>query len=584
MATTAAIPTATASIAASSIAYNASIAEQFEVVQRWISGGNSTGGFSGQSDPLLGVPEPGPAQRRYRFEGKRTPRSDPRAYGIAFDSAPSQFDDPKPFVQLQWGAYLFVPSLHTLAMLQQRAAAAPPPRHDWRTEAGEAAIASLERVLAEQGEAAAREAWKAALEDPRAQEQLHGASLWAAIRERPGGVLRTPYGVLVARREAVNQVLADDRRFSVCGYRERMLASDFDIYLGLDQGSRYRALSAGVNAAIMRIGRQEAFELAASTAEAVLRAFIAVERTTAAQLDAPRWELNLDAKEVIDQVQQRLCQQWLGLPAHGGPLVPGSWRWDWKEGSPPIYPTHFTPPSRYFFQPRPGADVRRYGERYAAALSAALEEFVRPHREQGTVPLAPGGEPAVLAEAILQSLKDEDHGTVGRTFAGVLMGFLPTLDGNLRLVLNEWLRLQTFWSLRAAWATDPRPFDLAKAEALLGRALCRAMQFRPSPELIWRTAQVDGERLGTVTLQRGDLVVLALVSATHENLGKDDPDVMPVFGGHRASPAAHPTHACPGYEAAMGVLLGVLAAFVDVKETMRPSPAPLAFTFEGRMP
>ena len=43
--------------------YNASIGEQFEVVQRWLAGGNSSGAYSGQSDPLVGVPEPG--RRRF---------------------------------------------------------------------------------------------------------------------------------------------------------------------------------------------------------------------------------------------------------------------------------------------------------------------------------------------------------------------------------------------------------------------------------------------------------------------------------------------------------------------------------------
>ena len=149
---------------------------------------------------------------------------------------------------------------------------------------------------------------------------------------------------------------------------------------------------------------------------------------------------------MIDKVLQRLCQEWLGLPVHGGALVPGSWRWDWKEGDPPIYPVHFTPPSRYFFQPQPGEDVRRYGERHAAALVAAIEGFIEPHLAQGTVPTVPGGvTEARLAKAILEDLREkkEDKATMARTFAGVLMGFLPTLDANLRLVLNEWLREAT---------------------------------------------------------------------------------------------------------------------------------------------
>ena len=72
-----------------------------------------------------------------------------------------------------------------------------------------------------------------------------------------------------------------------------------------------------------------------------------------------------------------------------------------------------------------------------------------------------------------------------------------------------------------------------------------------------------------------------LVSAMHEGLAQHQSDVSPAFGGKRVKP--HPTHACPGDDAAMGVLLGVLAAFVDVREQMRPSPAPLAFTFEGSL-
>jgi hypothetical protein len=42
-------------------------------------------------------------------------------------------------------------------------------------------------------------------------------------------------------------------------------------------------------------------------------------------------------------------------------------------------------------------------------------------------------------------------------------------------------------------------------------------------------------------------------------------------------------HGCPGYEAAMGVLLGTLTAIVGYPETMRPAPAALSFTLEGAM-
>ena len=51
------------------MAYNASIAEQFEVIQRWITGGNTTGVASWQSDPLMGVAQEGDP-RTFSFSTK----------------------------------------------------------------------------------------------------------------------------------------------------------------------------------------------------------------------------------------------------------------------------------------------------------------------------------------------------------------------------------------------------------------------------------------------------------------------------------------------------------------------------------
>jgi cytochrome P450 len=203
-----------------------------------------------------------------------------------------------------------------------------------------------------------------------------------------------------------------------------------------------------------------------------------------------------------------------------------------------------------------------------------------------TVPPPPSSRapapPARLAQAVFESLPREDDTTLANTLAGVMMGYLPTLDGQLRAVLNEWLRLGEFWSLRAAWAADPESQPTAaKAERVLGPALRRTMQFRPVPELIWRTATRDGTQLGNVTLQAGDIVVLSLTSANQQRLADGlSQDVYAVFGGERK--AGGPTHACPGYVPAMQVLLGVLAGWMDCQETLRPTPAPLAFTLEGR--
>ncbi|RZL38952.1 MAG: hypothetical protein EOP35_04740, partial [Rubrivivax sp.] len=72
------------------MAYNAHLAEQFEVVQRWISGGNASGGYSGQPDPLLGVVDGSAGRRLFPFEHAG------QTHEVDLG--------PEPFVTLQWGA------------------------------------------------------------------------------------------------------------------------------------------------------------------------------------------------------------------------------------------------------------------------------------------------------------------------------------------------------------------------------------------------------------------------------------------------------------------------------------------------
>lgn len=567
------------------MAYNASISEQFEVVQRWISGGNSAGGYSGQSDPFLGVPDIDET-RRFRFEHGESP-SDAKVYSISLDSAPALNEEPRPFVRLEWGMYLFTPSLTALRWLNALAASGGQAAPVWSAARGEALVAKTLAMNAQQSEADAVRTWKALLEDLEAQEKFISADVWAAIRERHGGVLRTAYGVLVADRALVMEVLSDPcGRFSVEGYMRRMQEAKFEIYLGLDKtgDGAYDAQSTDVNFAISQLTEADAFALAYDTTSGVLDKFIKGEEAVAAEIGRKRWELNLDVKEVCDQVLAEICQYWFGLPAgDGAALVPGSWRWDWKEGEPPIYPSQFTAPSRYFFQPRPGRDVQAYGSRYGQALTQALQTFIAPYRSEGTMPTDPkGGVPPLAAAILSASSKNASNDDVAKTFAGVLMGFLPTVDGNLRLSLNEWLRDGTFWSLRAAWALQKDAASAyVEAGTRLRAALDETMHLRPSPELVWRTATVDGDTLGDVTLRKGDIVVASLVSATQQCLQEGHRDISPVFGGRRQPGRPHPTHACPGYAAGMGVLLGMLSAFMNVKTSMRPSPVPLAFTFEG---
>jgi hypothetical protein len=88
---------------------------------------------------------------------------------------------------------------------------------------------------------------------------------------------------------------------------------------------------------------------------------------------------------------------------------------------------------------------------------------------------------------------------------------------------------------------------------------------------VWRIAR-EPHDLGAVKINAGDTIVVSIVSATQECLINDELDLYPIFGGNRDEDN-HPTHACPGYKMALGVMLGTLAGlmyFARLRPTMSP--------------
>lgn len=559
------------------MAYNSSIAEQFEVVQRWISGGNSSGGFSGQSDPFVGVAA-NKLPRVFRFENNGA------TVRVAMDGWDGLVEEPRPIVRLEWGAYLFTPSFRTLSKVRQIASRAPAVTPVWSVKVG---VDRIQALLAIKDAKVAEKEWKIALEDSESQRTYLSASIWAAIRERHGGALWTPYGVLVVRHDLVMKVLGDDRTYSVDGpgdsYRKRMVSSIGEIYLGYDESNpEYARQSAAANAAIGRISEEDAFKIAREATDA---AFLELKKQALDQAGTAghqRWELTVDLREILDKVFATLCDHWFGvLETDKRRFLRGGTRGTWKPGDPPFYPGNFTAPSRYIFQPNPGDTVVKFGREYGVELTKAMALWIEDHRSAGTRPEGPVGD-AIFGPVNNPAPTD----LAARTLVGVMMGFLPPADGNLRLTMHEWLREGTFWSLRARNGRE----DLATykdAMALMGSELCRAMQLRPSPELVWRSATQahdldlgNGNRLG---IKQGEMVVVSVVSATQQCLASGSDDVFPIFGGDRSS-RPHPTHACPAYKAAFGVIAGVLGGLLARKESVRPGVAPGALVLEGPMP
>lgn len=170
--------------------YQSSIAEQFEVIQRWLNGGNSTGIASSHGDPLLGI---GPKADALGFGG---PHGQPRLFQFEWQGRVARVAFPRPFVSLDWGLYLLTPSRRALAMLceqsdEGRAVMTDQPIDfaELRENRGRTAIGRAANLPAE---AAALE-WKRLLEDIDAKDPFELSQtpdIWSSIRWYGGGALR----------------------------------------------------------------------------------------------------------------------------------------------------------------------------------------------------------------------------------------------------------------------------------------------------------------------------------------------------------------------------------------------------------
>lgn len=379
------------------------------------------------------------------------------------------------------------------------------------------------------------EFWRATIEEPLAGKSLTSEMVWQAIRDHYGGALRCAVGVLVASEELVMDVFQNaEGRYTVSGYANRMVNSFGQIFLGLDDSPAYSSQSTAVNAAIGAISQAQAFNEAFRAATSMLA-------TTGGR--------EFGVKEVTDPVLASLCKTWFGIP-DGTFVVEGGF----AAISNPRCPGHFGAPSGYIFQPHPVLPLESIGRLHGKQLKVALDDFVADHRTNGQIPVA------VLSRAIFNAFTNDAPGNdmIAKTIIGVMMGFLPTTEGNLREVISNWLSTGDFETLADQFKTDPTQDLNQRANAVLKPPLIQAMQSCPVPPMVWRTALKD-HNLGEVEVRVGEKIVVSIVSATEESLGNHSANVFPIFGGNRHA-VPHPTHACPGYDAAMGVMLGVLAA------------------------
>ncbi|MEP7297770.1 MAG: hypothetical protein ABI702_16420 [Burkholderiales bacterium] len=571
------------------MAYNASIGEQFEVIQGWLSGGNSSGSLSAP-DPFVGVAEAG-RQRHYRFQHNG------KVVRAPLDGSDALHDEPRPLVRLEWGVYAFAPSTVGLAWLRTRAdkIASDPPRAaaermPWNLPDGRAAIERLRRIEREQGDIAALHAWKAALEDVDQSAEFGSASIWAAIRHDHGGALRTPYGVLIGSRELVGRWMSEDEHaVSVAGYMPRMRKSFGPIFLGMDAGGEYDREVGPALAGIALLDRPSTFELArASTLREIDRLVALAQkfavddemlrRTSGLEpIESVQWELTIDVRELVDHLLATFCEEWYGLSEEGGFFDRGGFSWAWRYGDPASYPGHFMAPSRAFFQPHPGPEVELTGSLHGQALARAMKAFLVAFGAR-----IKQGKPAVR-EVLDSAMAQGDPTYAARTIIGMIMGFAPTVDGVLRRVIAQWGNDGTLWALRGSRGTLPGKAADPRVEC----AFVRAMQLRTTPESLWRTATRDFRLVGedestAVDVVSGDALVFGLMSATQQCLAEANKDVTLAFSGDRSA-LQRPTHACPGRDLALQMMLGFVHALVESAQPLRPGAAPSTLALEGRI-
>lgn len=506
------------------MAYCASIAEQFETLQRWVAGGNSSGVSSTQADPFLAVPRLG-EKRTFRY--------------VDTDGRVTRVDlGDKPFVELEWGLYLFAPSLQALRELPglgtaPRAAAPKKPARPARDPL---------------------EAWRRRLEDPD-----ESVAEWAKVRASGDGlVTAAPYGTLIGRQDAVLGVLKDDGAlYSVRGYGRQMTASIGLNHLGLDAADGHDALAAIINPHIVDITAPVAF----ATALPIVRQLLAGFEKLLTQPDpsGPK-RVPVDLMTLSERVLAALCSHWIGLPEAEAALPPGAERLMTGGGrlqgatGTPRCPGHLLSASRFVFAPHPRPEVVADGPAQGRAALDAVRRLLHEKRPLGT-----------LAAKVQQGLVDAmqvapDDDLVARNIAGLLLGFPPTVHGNFLRTMETWIDGKGLWAAQQRLAEQAGASDdFARAEAALRPLLFETLRQRPVPEMLWRTRPDGGK------------VVLGIASVLTD---PDVPDEMMFGGSCDAASPVHTPHACPGYGMGTGVLLALVAGLLDAG-TLRPTGSPV---------
>jgi Dyp-type peroxidase family protein len=490
------------------MAYNANIAEQFEVIQRWLNGSNITGLPSTTNDLIAGLPQRSGAQRW-------APNAGPQRLPAGVH----------PFTSLRWGMYLFVPSLTAIEKLAEPTPQAPCGQSA-RPDAGEQLIDSIGRL---EGLEHQRRAWQELLEE-NARTREAGA-VWAAIRRRPEQTLETAYGLLISGVKNARAILEDDgRQFSVEIYAERLARTIDGHYLGLDAMSgRHARLADAPNDYLTRLLSPSTLRKTAREAAAQL-----LGRT---RQNASATSTFLDLRLLALHAVGCVARDHLGMP----PVDPGPALIELTQ--------KFTPVSRYCFQPFPDAALEREAvlagqylvKAYAACtLRSGLAEHLRTQA------------PSYTDESLIRS-----------AVIGAIVGFAPPAVANIVGIVRRWL---LGGELQRLVRVSRDSLVLAVVEAMqqapVPPTLYRSVQKGARLAERELSAGIDHVVIGTQSVcldarERAEQLPWQWMfgGARQGTLGD-----------------SHAVHGCPARNAAVEVMVGVVEALLDYPDLELSGP------------
>jgi Dyp-type peroxidase family len=565
------------------LAFAASLADQYEVVQRWVNGGNSTGVLSAHPDLIAGTFRPG-ERRQLKY---RTPGGDVDTITLP----------PKPAATLRWGLYAFVPSTSALQALAQHAPGKYKPPAPPSAVKPALAMQYGAPALSPVGARAA-----AKLEDMFRRDGIKARLTEVAMA---GGIAREPeYAVLAVSRQHVATMLSSSDAYSVRSYWARMTACSATLYLGMDPKPKalpsdeyttqvlqdsYENESTLANEFVRGIAFDKAFYAARAAANdwfkeqegSFLQALKALKGRPREQQPEPVLDLQALSARVIRDVASSLYGIPKDLLSDDLDLQrPGA-----TESRALRCPVDLTSVFAHVFPPRPTAAVSADAHARGISIKEKVMSWYADHDNDEAKAKSP------LIQHVLAANKQTDD-FIQRTIIGLLSGFAVPTNGSLISVLEQLVATDALWRLQRIMpgiAVDGVAHtQLFENLTPIMNQIYDLMINAPIPAMVHRTA-MSGGNVGKVPgvcpgvdVNAGEIVALHLGAAASEAKLEQASDAWKfLFGDLPAKDQqalGTPVHACPGQHMAFGVIAGTVVALLGQKRLKKIPLDPLTLT------